>query len=65
MSEEEKQIWNERAAELMEAYKKELEAYNKNLAAEEEEAQKQGWLDVRIWCIVRGMFNWDCVEHNV
>lgn len=41
MSEEEKKIWNERASELMEAYKKELEAYNKNLAAAEE-AQKQG-----------------------
>ncbi|XP_057802606.1 high mobility group B protein 13-like [Salvia miltiorrhiza] len=41
ISEEEKQVWNEKAAEAMEAYKKELETYNKNLAAAEE-AQKQG-----------------------
>lgn len=34
MSEEEKQVWNEKAAKAMEAYKKELEAYNKKLAAE-------------------------------
>ncbi|KAL8556599.1 hypothetical protein ACS0TY_004159 [Phlomoides rotata] len=32
ISEEEKNIWNEKAAEAMEAYKKELEAYNKKLA---------------------------------
>ncbi|KAK6137348.1 hypothetical protein DH2020_028908 [Rehmannia glutinosa] len=35
LSEEEKQIWNGKAAEAMEIYKKELEAYNKKLAAEE------------------------------
>ncbi|KAI3468639.1 hypothetical protein Pfo_025302 [Paulownia fortunei] len=40
LSEEEKQIWNDKAAEAMEAYKKELEAYNKKLAAEE--AQNKG-----------------------
>ncbi|PIN16780.1 HMG box-containing protein [Handroanthus impetiginosus] len=38
LSEEERQIWNDKAAETMEAYKKELEAYNKKLA-EEKEAQ--------------------------
>ncbi|KAI6707097.1 hypothetical protein NL676_010059 [Syzygium grande] len=32
MSEEERGIWNARAAEAMEAYKKELEEYNKNVA---------------------------------
>lgn len=29
MSEEDKQVWNNMAAEAMEAYKKELEEYNK------------------------------------
>ena len=33
MSEVEKQKWNERAAEAMEAYKKQLEEYNKSAAA--------------------------------
>lgn len=33
MSEEEKNGWNEKAAEAMEGYKKELEAYNAKLAA--------------------------------
>ncbi|KAG8375079.1 hypothetical protein BUALT_Bualt10G0062900 [Buddleja alternifolia] len=36
LSEEEKQIWNDKAAGSMEEYKKELEAYNKKLVAEEE-----------------------------
>ncbi|KAL0393651.1 UNVERIFIED_CONTAM: High mobility group B protein 6 [Sesamum latifolium] len=40
LSEEEKQIWNEKAAEAMEVYKKELEAYNKKVAAEEETKNK-------------------------
>ncbi|KAL5552367.1 hypothetical protein UlMin_002543 [Ulmus minor] len=33
LSEEDKKIWNEKAAEAMEGYKKELEAYNKTVAA--------------------------------
>ncbi|KAF3448679.1 hypothetical protein FNV43_RR09392 [Rhamnella rubrinervis] len=37
MNEEERKIWNEKAAEAMEAYKKELEEYNKNIAAKAEE----------------------------
>lgn len=32
LSDEEKQKWNNEAAEAMEAYKKELEVYNKNVA---------------------------------
>lgn len=31
MSEEERKKWNEKAAEAMEMYKKELEAYNKTV----------------------------------
>lgn len=38
LSEEEKQKWNSKAAEAMDAYKKELEAYNNNKLAAEEEA---------------------------
>ncbi|GLT78124.1 hypothetical protein SLA2020_496700 [Shorea laevis] len=33
LGEEEKQVWNSKAAEAMEAYKKELEEYNKSAAA--------------------------------
>ncbi|KAK3206074.1 hypothetical protein Dsin_020120 [Dipteronia sinensis] len=33
LSEEEKQAWNAKAAEAMEAYKKELEEYNNSIAA--------------------------------
>ncbi|RZC84890.1 hypothetical protein C5167_047670 [Papaver somniferum] len=33
MAEEDKKIWNDQAAEAMEAYKKELEEYNKSVAA--------------------------------
>jgi upstream-binding transcription factor len=33
LSEEEKQVYNGKAAKLMEAYKKEVEAYNKKSAA--------------------------------
>lgn len=33
LNEEERQIWNSKAAEAMEAYKKELEEYSKSLAA--------------------------------
>lgn len=33
LGEEEKQVYNGKAAKLMEAYKKELEAYNKKSAA--------------------------------
>lgn len=33
MSEEERGIWNARAAEAKAAYQKELEEYNKNVAA--------------------------------
>ncbi|KAI3974876.1 hypothetical protein MKX01_004987 [Papaver californicum] len=33
MGEEEKKIWNDQAAEAMESYKKELEEYNKSVAA--------------------------------
>ncbi|KAI7992088.1 High mobility group B protein 13 [Camellia lanceoleosa] len=36
LSEEDKQTWNEKAAEAKEAYKKELEEYNKSAAMEEE-----------------------------
>ncbi|XP_057421825.1 high mobility group B protein 6-like [Lotus japonicus] len=35
LSEEEKQLWNGKASEAMEAYKKELEEYNKSLASTE------------------------------
>ncbi|KAL7159950.1 hypothetical protein ABFS83_01G062500 [Erythranthe nasuta] len=38
MSEEDKQVWNSKAAEAMEVYKKELEEYNKKVVAEEEAA---------------------------
>ncbi|KAK4490788.1 hypothetical protein RD792_001501 [Penstemon davidsonii] len=34
LSEEEKKVWNDEAAEAMEVYKKELEAYNNKLAAD-------------------------------
>lgn len=34
LSEEEKQVWNNEAAEAMEVYKKEMEEYNKTAAAE-------------------------------
>ncbi|KAH6760971.1 HMG mobility box protein [Perilla frutescens var. frutescens] len=40
MNEEEKQSWNEKAGEAMDAYKKELEAYNNKKVAAEEEAKK-------------------------
>ncbi|GER33007.1 high mobility group family protein [Striga asiatica] len=40
LNDEEKQIWNGKAAEAMEAYKKELEAYNKKLEAENKENEK-------------------------
>jgi upstream-binding transcription factor len=33
LTQEEKQIWNCKAAEAMEAYKKELEEYHKSVAA--------------------------------
>lgn len=33
LSEGERQVWNEKAAEAMEAYKREVEEYNKSLAA--------------------------------
>ena len=33
LSEEEKKAWNDKAAEAMEAYKKELEEYNKSVAS--------------------------------
>ncbi|PRQ17472.1 putative chromatin remodeling & transcriptional activation HMG family [Rosa chinensis] len=33
LSEEERKVWNDQAAEAMEAYKKELEEYNKSVAA--------------------------------
>ncbi|KAL6502407.1 hypothetical protein OROHE_024685 [Orobanche hederae] len=42
LGDEDKQIWNGKAAERMEAYKKEMEAYNKKLAATSQ--QKQGQL---------------------
>lgn len=32
LADEEKQIWNRKAAEAMEAYKKEMEEYNKTVA---------------------------------
>lgn len=41
LNEEEKQVWNAKAAEAMEAYKKELEEYNKSVAAAMGEAQQQ------------------------
>lgn len=34
-------MWNEKAAEAMEAYKKELVAYNEKLSAEEEEESQK------------------------
>ncbi|KAK4262868.1 hypothetical protein QN277_028368 [Acacia crassicarpa] len=34
LREEERKLWNDKAAEAMEAYKKELEVYNKSMAAE-------------------------------
>lgn len=37
LSEEERKAWNEKAAEAMEAYKKELEEYNKKEAAKTQE----------------------------
>ncbi|KAL6500586.1 High mobility group B protein 6 [Orobanche gracilis] len=43
---EDKQIWNGKVAERMEAYKKEMEAYNKKLAAPAATTQnKDTWLD--------------------
>lgn len=33
LSEEERKIWNDKAAETMNVYKKELEEYNKNVVA--------------------------------
>ena len=33
LSEEDRKVWNDQAAEAMEAYKKELEEYNKSVAA--------------------------------
>jgi upstream-binding transcription factor len=33
MSEEDKQVWNGKASEAMDAYKKEMEEYNKSIVA--------------------------------
>ncbi|KAL5750047.1 hypothetical protein ACOSP7_024650 [Xanthoceras sorbifolium] len=41
LSEEEKQAWNAMAAEAMEAYKKELEEYNKSIAGATDDNQPQ------------------------
>ncbi|XP_060206883.1 high mobility group B protein 13-like [Lycium barbarum] len=41
LSEEEKQVWNKEAAEAMEAYKKEMEEYNKNVAEKQNSNEKQ------------------------
>ncbi|KAK4365467.1 hypothetical protein RND71_016825 [Anisodus tanguticus] len=41
LSEEEKQVWNKEAAEAMEAYKKEMEEYNKTLAEKQNNNEKQ------------------------
>lgn len=40
ISEEEKKVWNGKAAEAMEAYKKELEEYNKSVIAAAENDQQ-------------------------
>ncbi|KAK1564809.1 hypothetical protein Q3G72_012127 [Acer saccharum] len=40
LSEEEKQAWNAKAAEAMEAYKKELEEYNNSIAAATDDKQQ-------------------------
>ncbi|KAK1572914.1 hypothetical protein Q3G72_012740 [Acer saccharum] len=40
LSEEEKQTWNTKAAEAMEAYKKELEEYNNSIAAATDDKQQ-------------------------
>ncbi|KAK3220501.1 hypothetical protein Dsin_014471 [Dipteronia sinensis] len=40
LSEEEKQVWNMKAAEAMEAYKKELEEYNNSIAAATDDKQQ-------------------------
>ncbi|CAJ2676473.1 unnamed protein product [Trifolium pratense] len=37
MSEEDKQVWNAKASEAMDAYKKEMEEYNKSIAAKVEQ----------------------------
>ncbi|XP_063939559.1 high mobility group B protein 6 [Daucus carota subsp. sativus] len=42
ISHEEKQLWNEKAAGAMEAYKKEMEEYNKTTAAEESSSSCSG-----------------------
>ncbi|CAN4077601.1 unnamed protein product [Withania somnifera] len=41
LSEEGKQVWNSQAAEAMEAYKKEIEEYNKTAAEKQSNNQKQ------------------------
>ncbi|KAH7513778.1 high mobility group B protein 6 [Ziziphus jujuba] len=41
LNEEERKAWNEKAAEAMEAYKKELEEYNKTVAAKDNEAAEE------------------------
>ncbi|XP_021292290.1 high mobility group B protein 6-like [Herrania umbratica] len=41
ISEEEKNVWNAKAAEAMEAYKKDLEDYNKSVAEAAEKKQQQ------------------------
>ncbi|KAI9197022.1 hypothetical protein LWI28_029145 [Acer negundo] len=40
LSEEEKQAWNAKAAEAMEAYKKELEKYNNSIATAIDDKQQ-------------------------
>ncbi|TXG64530.1 hypothetical protein EZV62_011524 [Acer yangbiense] len=40
LSEEEKQTWNAKAAEAMEAYKKELEEYNNSIVAATDDNQQ-------------------------
>ncbi|XAR70197.1 hypothetical protein NMG60_11026975 [Bertholletia excelsa] len=40
LSEEERQVWNEKAAKAMEAYKKEIEEYSKSAAAKEDSPQQ-------------------------
>ncbi|GLU05941.1 hypothetical protein SLE2022_230180 [Rubroshorea leprosula] len=41
LNEEEKQVWNSKAVEAMEAYKKELEEYNKPAASVVMEGDKE------------------------
>jgi upstream-binding transcription factor len=37
MSEEDKQVWNGKASEAMDAYKKKMEEYNKSIVAKQEQ----------------------------